>query len=241
VAVGNISAVRVLVVEDEPGLGDALARGLAAEGFGVDVVADGLEGLWRAREQAYAAIVLDIMLPKLNGYALCRQLRSEGIWTPILMLTAKSGEYDEAEALDTGADDFLTKPFSYVVLVARLRALVRRGAGPRPVALTVGDLVLDPAQRSCTRAGAEIQLTPREFALVELLARRSEEVVPKLEILDQVWGPDFPGDPNVVEVYVGYVRRKIDTPFGRSSLLTVRGAGYRLTAAGASAASGAAR
>jgi DNA-binding response OmpR family regulator len=231
--VGIIAGVRVLVVEDEPGLGDALARGLSAEGFGVDVVRDGLEGLWRAREQAYAAIVLDIMLPKLNGYALCRQLRSEGVWTPILMLTAKSGEYDEAEALDTGADDFLTKPFSYVVLVARLRALVRRGAGPRPVALTVGDLVLDPAQRSCVRAGTEISLTGREFALLELLARRAEEVVPKLEILDQVWGPEFPGDPNVVEVYVGYVRRKIDTPFGRSSLVTVRGAGYRLTATGA--------
>jgi DNA-binding response OmpR family regulator len=241
VDVGTICAVRVLVVEDEPGLGDALARGLAAEGFGVDVVRDGLEGLWRAREQAYGAIVLDIMLPKLNGYALCRQLRSEGVWTPILMLTAKSGEYDEAEALDTGADDFLSKPFSYVVLVARLRALVRRGAGPRPVALTVGDLVLDPARRSCSRAGNEIQLTPREFALLELLARRAEEVVPKLEILDQVWGPDFPGDPNVVEVYVGYVRRKIDAPFGRSSLVTVRGAGYRLTAAGTPAASGVAR
>jgi DNA-binding response OmpR family regulator len=149
------------------------------------------------------------------------------------MLTAKSGEYDEAEALDTGADDFLTKPFSYVVLVARLRALVRRGAGPRPVALTVGDLILDPARRSCSRAGTDISLTNREFALVELLARRAEEVVPKLEILDQVWGPEFPGDPNVVEVYVGYVRRKIDTPFGRSSLQTVRGAGYRLTANGA--------
>jgi two-component system, OmpR family, response regulator len=231
--VGIIAGVRVLVVEDEPGLGDALARGLSAEGFGVDVVPDGLEGLWRAREQAYAAIILDIMLPKLNGYALCRQLRSEGIWTPILMLTAKSGEYDEAEALDTGADDFLSKPFSYVVLVARLRALVRRGAGPRPVALTVGDLVLDPAQRSCARAGTAISLTGREFALLELLARRAEEVVPKLEILDQVWGPEFPGDPNVVEVYVGYVRRKIDIPFGRSSLVTVRGAGYRLTATGA--------
>ena len=201
----------------------------------MDVVADGLEGLWRAREQSYAAIVLDIMLPKLNGYALCRQLRAEEIWTPILMLTAKSGEYDEAEALDTGADDFLTKPFSYVVLVARLRALVRRGAGPRPVAVTVGDLVLDPARRTCTRAGEPIALTSREFSLVELLARRAEEVVPKLEILDQVWGSEFPGDPNVVEVYVGYVRRKIDIPFGRSSLVTVRGAGYRLTAAGSPA------
>jgi two-component system, OmpR family, response regulator len=220
--------VRVLVVEDEVRLGAAIERGLAAEGFSVDLVHDGLEGLWRAREQAYSAVVLDILLPGMNGYEVCRTLRSEEVWTPILMLTAKSGEYDEAEALDTGADDFLSKPFSFVVLVARLRALVRRGGSPRPPALECGDLVLDPATRRCTRGGVIVDLTGREFALLERLLRRPNEVVEKSELLDDVWGHDFAGDPNVVEVYVGYLRRKLDAPFGRRSIQTVRGAGYRL-------------
>jgi DNA-binding response OmpR family regulator len=164
----------------------------------------------------------------MNGYRVCRTLRDEEIWTPILMLTAKDGEYDEAEALDTGADDFLAKPFSFVVLVARLRALVRRGTHSRPAVLEVGDLVLDPVTRVCARGDTEIKLTAREFGVLELLMRRAGEVVPKAEILDRVWGPDFDGDPNVVEVYVGYLRRKIDQPFGRRTLRTVRGTGYEL-------------
>jgi two-component system OmpR family response regulator len=220
--------VRVLVVDDEERLAAAVARGLTAEGFDVEVCHDGLEGLWRARERPYDAIVLDILLPGLTGYEVCRRLRSSEVWTPILMLTAKDGEYDEAEGLDTGADDFLSKPFSFVVLVARLRALARRGSGPRPARLEVGDLVLDPATRACQRGPTPVPLTPRELSLLELLMRHPGQVLTKVEILDRVWGHDFNGDPNVVEVYVGYLRRKIDEPFGRRSLQTVRGAGYRL-------------
>jgi DNA-binding response OmpR family regulator len=219
--------MRVLLVEDEVGLAGALARGLGAEGFGVDVTHDGLDGLHRAREANYAAIVLDIMLPGMNGYQVCRTLRDEGVWTPILMLTAKSGEFDEAEALDTGADDFLSKPFSFLVLVARLRALVRRGAVPRPVVLAVGDLRLDPATRQCFRGDDEVELTAREFSLLEHLMRAPEEVVTKRALLEGVWGHESE-DLNVVEVYAGYVRRKIDVPYGRRSLVTVRGAGYRI-------------
>lgn len=225
---GDTGGVRVLVVEDEVPLAQAVARGLTAEGFTVEVVHDGTEGLWRARERDYGAIVLDILLPGTNGYEVCRTLRAEGVWTPILMLTAKDGEYDEAEALDTGADDFLAKPFSWVVLVARLRALQRRGGTPRPPELVVGDLVLDPAARRCQRADVEVALTAREFDLLEALMSRPSEVRPKLDLLDVVWGHDFLGDPNVVEVYVSYLRRKIDEPFGRRSLQTVRGAGYRV-------------
>ena len=221
-------AVRVLLVEDEVTLADAIARGLAAEGFEVEAVHDGLEGLERARAHPYAAIVLDIMLPGRNGYQVCRDLRAEGIWTPILMLTAKDGEWDEAEALDTGADDFLSKPFSFVVLVARLRALLRRGVAPRPAVLEVGDLHLDPATRECNRGGVAISLTAREFALLEHLMRHHDAVVSKSHLLEQVWGADGEGDPNLVEVFVGYLRRKIDTPFERRSLVTIRGAGYRI-------------
>jgi DNA-binding response OmpR family regulator len=221
-------AVRVLVVDDEVRHAQAVARGLVAEGFEVDVTHDGLDGLWRAREHEYGAIVLDLLLPGMNGYQVCRTLRDEGNWTPILMLTAKSGEYDEAEALDTGADDFLSKPFSFVVLVARLRAIARRGRGPRPVALVVGDLVVDPAAREVRVGTAPVELTPREFALLEALARRSPGVASKGELLDEVWGRDRDVDPNAVEVYVGYLRRKVDAPFARSSIQTVRGAGYRL-------------
>ena len=220
--------MRVLVVEDEVRLADAIARGLTAEGFTVEVVHDGLEGLWRARERDYGAIVLDLLLPGANGWEVCRTLRAEAIWTPILMLTAKDGEYDEAEALDTGADDFLAKPFSFVVLVARLRALQRRAALPHASELEVGDLVLDPATRQCRRGDVAIALTAREFEVLEALMRRPGEVLRKRELLDAVWGHDFDGDLNVVEVYVGYVRRKIDGPFGRQSLQTVRGTGYRL-------------
>jgi two-component system OmpR family response regulator len=220
--------MRVLLVEDEVGLADAIVRGLAAEGFEVEAVHNGLEGLELARERHYAAVILDIMLPGMNGYQVCRTLREEGVWTPILMLTAKDGEWDEAEALDTGADDFLSKPFSFVVLVARLRAILRRGSQPRPAVLTVGDLTLDPATRECHRGAEPVDLTAREFALLEHLMRHPQEVVTKRQLLEEVWGHERDADPNVVEVYVGYLRRKIDGPFGRHSLVTVRGAGYRV-------------
>jgi two-component system OmpR family response regulator len=231
VADGHPGAVRVLVVDDEVRLAQAVARGLGAEGFDVDVTHDGLDGLWLARERDYGAIVLDLLLPGMNGYQVCRTLRDEGNWTPILMLTAKSGEYDEAEALDTGADDFLSKPFSFVVLVARLRAIARRGSGPRPAALVVGDLVVDPALHEVHVGGEPVALTPREFSLLEALARRSPQVMTKTELLDDVWGADRDVDPNAVEVYVGYLRRKVDVPFDRAAIQTVRGAGYRLIAA----------
>ncbi|MHB8296665.1 MAG: response regulator transcription factor [Acidimicrobiales bacterium] len=224
--------MRVLVVEDEARLANAIQRGLDAEGFAVDVARDGKEGFRRARERAYDVIVLDIMLPGMNGYKLCAALREQGVWSPILMLTAKDGEMDEAEALDTGADDFLTKPFSYVVLLARIRALMRRGGGRRPSVLQAGDLSLDPAAHRCFRGSVEVRLTPREFSLLELLMRRPGEAVPKPEILEHVWDSSFEGDPNIVEVYVGYVRRKIDLPFGRRAIETVRGSGYRLEASG---------
>jgi two-component system OmpR family response regulator len=220
--------VRVLLVEDEMTLADAIVRGLGAEGFEVEAVHDGLEGLERARAHRYSAIVLDIMLPGRNGFQVCRDLREEGIWTPILMLTAKDGEFDEAEALDTGADDFLSKPFSFVVLVARLRALLRRGTGPRPSVLAVGDLTLDPATRECHRGEHEITLTAREFALLEHLMRHHDQVVSKAELLEEVWGAEADGDPNLVEVFVGYLRKKVDAPFDRHGIVTIRGAGYRV-------------
>jgi two-component system OmpR family response regulator len=225
------AGVRVLLVEDEARLAAAIADGLTAEGFTVDVVHGGADGLRRALAEAYSVIVLDILLPDVNGYEVCATLRERGNTTPILMLTAKDGEYDEAEALDTGADDFLSKPFSYVVLVARLRALVRRG-GARPPVLRAGDLELDPVTRRCQRAGQDIALTPRELALLALLLQRPGEVVPKQRLLDEVWGPAFAGAPNVVEVYVGYLRRKIDAPFGRPLVETLRGVGYRIREAG---------
>jgi DNA-binding response OmpR family regulator len=220
--------MRVLVVDDEEPLAAAVADGLTAEGFDVEVTHDGLDALWRARERQYGAIVLDILLPGMNGYRVCQTLREEGVWTPILMLTAKDGEYDEAEALDTGADDFLSKPFSFVVLVARLRALMRRGAHPRPPLLQSGALVLDPAARVCSRGDVAIKLTAREFSLLEELMRRDGLVARKRDLLDAVWGFEFPGDPNIVEVYVRYLRRKIDAPFGVTTLQTIRGVGYRL-------------
>ncbi len=224
--------MRILAVEDHQRLAMALKRGLEAEGFAVDLAHDGREGLWMASENPYDAIVLDILLPKLSGYRVCADLRRAGNWTPILMLSAKAGEWDEAEALDTGADDFLAKPFSYVVLVAHLRALLRRGARARPSVLSAGDLVLDPATHSCRRAGQEITLTAREFSLLEYLLRRVDEVTAKSEILDHVWDLGFEGDANIVEVYIRYLRRKIDIPFGRNAIETVRGAGYRLAGDG---------
>ena len=220
--------VRVLVVEDEVRLAGALKRGLQAEGFVVDVAHDGQDGLERTRQNEYDAVVLDVMLPKLSGYRVVQALRADRNWVPVLMLSAKDGEYDQADGLDAGADDYLTKPFSYVVLVARLRALLRRGAPERPVSLSAGDLVLDPASKRVTRGEVEITLTAREFALLEYLMRHAGEVVSKVELLEHVWDLYDTGEANVVEVYVGYLRRKIDQPFGRRAVTTVRGAGYRL-------------
>ncbi|WP_033342520.1 response regulator transcription factor [Catenuloplanes japonicus] len=219
--------MRLLVVEDEARMARALQRGLQAEGFAVDVAADGPAGLDLARHGGYDAMILDVMLPGLSGYRVVRQLRAEDVWLPVLMLSAKDGEYDQADGLDCGADDYLTKPFSFVVLLARLRALLRRGAPSRPAVLSVGDLTLDPAQRRVSRGGEEITLTAREFALLEYLMRREGTVVSKTELLDHVWDAAMDTAPNVVEVYVGYLRRKI----GRDVLETVRGAGYRLSAA----------
>jgi two-component system OmpR family response regulator len=227
--------MRVLLVEDEVSLAETVRDGLRAQGFTVDIVGNGVDGLWAATEQphgAYDAIVLDIMLPQLSGYEVCRRLRQREVWTPVLMLTAKDGDYDQADALDLGADDYLTKPFSFVVLVARLRALIRRGAPQRPAMLRAGDLQLDPAARRVTRGDHDIAVTPREFALLEFLLRRRGDVVTKAAIIENVWDASFDGDPNIVEVYVGYLRKKIDHPFGRAAIGTVRGVGYRLDADG---------
>ena len=220
--------MRLLVVEDETRLATAIARGLRAEGFDVDVANTGPDGLWRAREGSYSAIVLDVLLPGLNGFALCRELRAGGIDTPVLLLTAKQGEHDEAEGLELGADDFLRKPFSFVVLVARLRALIRRATGAPDGVLAIGDLRVDPAKRRCWRGPSEIVLTARELELLVALARRRGGTATKPELLSEVWGFEFEGDENIVEVYVGYLRSKIDRPFARTSLQTVRTIGYRL-------------
>ena len=216
------------MIEDDKRLASTLRRGLEAEGFAVDNALDGEQGLWLAAENPYDAIVLDIMLPKVNGFQVCARLREAGNWTPILMLTAKDGELDEAEALDTGADDYLTKPFSYVVLVAHLRALLRRGAAERPVQITIGDLVIDPAAHACSRGDKIIDLTAKEFSIVEFLARRNGEVVSKAEVLEHAWDFAYDGDPSVIDVHMSNIRRKIDKPFHVHSLRTVRGAGYRL-------------
>jgi DNA-binding response OmpR family regulator len=220
--------VRVLVVDDEVRLAEAVARGLRAEGFEVDVAHSGPDGLWRAREGAYAAIVLDILLPGLNGFAVCRELRAGGDRTPVLMLTAKQGEHDEAEGLELGADDFLREPFSFLVLVARLRALIRRATNALDGVLAVGDLRVDPEKRRCWRGPSEVVLTARDLDLLVALARRDGGTATKSELLAEVWGFDFTGDDNIVEVYVRYLRTKIDRPFARNSLQTVRTIGYRL-------------
>ena len=224
--------MRILVVEDEARLAEGLRRGLEAEGFAVDVAATGTDGLWMARGQEYSAILLDIMLPGISGYRICETLRAEKNWTPILMLTAKDGEWDQVEALDTGADDYLTKPFSFAILLARVRALLRRGAGERPSILEAGDLSLDPATKRVARDATAIDLTAREFAVLEYLVRRKGDVVSKREVLEAVWDFDFDGDPNIVEVYVGHLRNKIDRPFGRAAIETLRGSGYRLATDG---------
>ena len=219
--------VRVLMIEDEVTLADAVRRGLEAEGFTVDVAHDGRLGLEIGLERRHDAILLDILLPGMNGFKVCETLRANEVWTPILMLTAKDGEYDEAESLDTGADDFLSKPFSFVVLVARLKALARR-TQIRPATLTVGPLTLDPGTASVRRDGQEIALTRREYALLEALLRRDGAVAPKHDLLREVWGNEFEGDPNIVEVYMGYLRKKIDVDHEHKVLHTVRGVGYRI-------------
>ena len=220
--------MRILVVEDEPRLAEGLRAGLVADGFAVDVALTGTDGLWLAADQPFDGIVLDLMLPGVNGYLICRTLRALGIWTPILILTAKDGEWDEIEGLDTGADDYLTKPFSHAVLVARLRALFRRGAPERPCVLRAGDLRLDPASRRAWRGTAELTLTSRELSLLEFFLRRRGEVLSKREILAHVWDFEFDGDPNIVEVYVRRLRDRVDRPFGRAAIVTLRGAGYRM-------------
>ena len=224
--------MRVLVVEDEKRLVWSLRVGLEAEGFAVDVARDGVDGLWLAREHTYDVIVLDLMLPGMNGYQVCATLRAEKDWTPIVMLTAKDGEWDQVEGLDTGADDYLTKPFSFPVLVARLRAVARRGVPARPAMVEVGDLRVDPAARRVWRGTTEVSLTAREFSLLEFLARHAGDVLSKRQILEAVWDADFDGDPNIVEVYIRHLRNKLDRPFGRETIQTLRGAGYRLDRSG---------
>ncbi|MEV6577025.1 response regulator transcription factor [Streptomyces sp. NPDC051582] len=227
--------MRILVVEDEEGLAESLRRGLSADGHWVDLAHDGHRGLDLARTGSYDAVLLDLMLPGLSGYEICARLRAGGDPTPVLMLTAKDGEYDEAEGLDSGADDYLTKPFSFVVLAARLRALARRAAadaaGPRPT-LQAGDLVLDPAGRRCRRGPHEIELTARELGVLACLMEQPGRAVAKQDILDEVWDAPHAIDPNIVEVYVSSLRKKVDAPFGRRSILTVHGTGYRMAADG---------
>ena len=220
--------MRVLLAEDEVALASTIQRGLRVEGFVVDVVHDGREAVWTAHENDYDVIVLDIMLPQVNGYDVLKQIRADKDWTPVLMLTAKDGEYDQTDAFELGADDYLTKPFSFIVLVARLRALIRRGAPERPVVLEAGDLRLDPHRHRVHRGELELDLTPREFDLLHFLLRHKGAAVTKSQILDSVWDPAYDGDANVVEVYISYLRRKIDVPFGRQAIQTVRGTGYRL-------------
>lgn len=224
--------MRILVVDDEARLAEGLRRGLEAEGFAVDVALTGPDGLWMAREQQYAVILLDIMLPGMSGYRVCETLRAEQNWTPVLMLTAKDGEWDQVEALDTGADDYLSKPFSFAVLVARVRALIRRGTVDRPLVLQAGDVRLDPGARQVWRGETPIDLTAREFSVLELLMQRPGDVFSKKQILDGVWDFDFDGDPNIVEVYVRHLRNKLDRPFARDGIQTLRGAGYRMAVDG---------
>jgi DNA-binding response OmpR family regulator len=222
--------VRILIVEDEATMARSLTRGLEAEGYTVEVAHDGEEALAQARSRAYDAIILDLMLPKLNGYGVTRALRSEGSEVPVLMLTAKQGEFDQTEALDTGADDFLSKPFSYPVLLARLRALIRRGGGSQGAVIECGDLKLDERDHRCWRDGEEIQLTRRELALLTYLCHHRDQAVSKADLLDHVWPQSDERDPNVVEVYIGYLRKKLDVPGEPSHIQTVRSFGYRLVA-----------
>ena len=220
--------MRVLIVEDEVKLAKLLRRGLVEEAHAADVAGSGEDAVWMAAATEYDAIVLDLMLPGMDGLELCRRLRADGVWTPILMLTARDGVEDRIGGLDAGADDYLTKPFSFAELLARLRALVRRGPGERPVVLAAGDLHLDPATRRVWRGDAEIELSAKEFALLETFMRRPGRVLSRYELLEQAWDYEYEHRSNVIDVYVRYLREKIDRPYGRRSIETVRGAGYRL-------------
>jgi DNA-binding response OmpR family regulator len=222
--------VKILLVEDDKRIATIVKRGLEAEGFTVEVALEGTNGLWLATEGTFDLLILDILLPGKNGFQICAELREAGDWTPILMLTAKSGDLDEAEALDTGADDYLTKPFSFAVLVARIHALLRRAGRGEPTPLQSGDLRIEPAQRRVFRGETEIGLTARQFDVLQFLMRRAGDVLSKQEILDGVWEYEFEGDPNIVEVYIRRLRSRIDEPFGRHSIETIRRAGYRLVA-----------
>jgi two-component system OmpR family response regulator len=220
--------VRVLVVEDEVKMASLLKRGLEEEGHAVDLASDGATGVWMGTENPYDAIVLDVMLPDVDGFGVCRKLREAGRWSPILMLTARDAVDDRVAGLDAGADDYLTKPFSFAELLARLRALQRRGEPERPAVLTVDDLVMDPATHRVVRAGVPIQLTRKEFSLLEYFVRHPGEVLSRTKLIEHVWDFSFESDSNVIDVYVRYLRQKIDRPFGKESLETVRGVGYRL-------------
>ncbi len=220
--------MRVLVVEDEVKMAGLLKRGLEEEGYAVDAAGDGREALWLATENPYDAVVLDVMLPDVDGFEVCRRLRHAGRWSPVLMLTARDAVPDRVSGLDAGADDYLTKPFSFAELLARLRALVRRGAPERPPVLGIGDLTLDPASRRVARGDLPIELTAKEFALLEYFMRHPGEVLSRTRLIEHVWDFAYEGDSNVVDVYVRYVREKVDRPFGTDSIETVRGAGYRL-------------
>ena len=220
--------MRVLVVEDETRMASVLKRALEEEGHVVDVAADGTDGLWLATENPYGAVVLDVMLPDFDGFELCRRIRGNGQWVPVIMLTARDSVGDRVRGLDAGADDYLVKPFSLAELAARLRALARRDDRPRPVILAEGDLTLDPAAKRAWRAGTELHLSPKEFALLELFLRHPGDVLTRSRIIEAVWDFAYGGGSNVVDQYVNYLRRKIDTPFGRHDIETVRGMGYRL-------------
>jgi two-component system OmpR family response regulator len=222
------AGVRVLIVEDEPKMAGLIRRGLVEEGHVADVASSGEDALWLAGAHPYEAIVLDVMLPGANGFDTCRRLRSDGIWTPVLMLTARDSVADRVSGLDVGADDYLTKPFSLAELFARLRALARRGGVERPTELAVGDLRLDPATRRVRRGDAEVELSPQEFALLETFMRRPGQVLSRLQLLEHAWDFAYENRSNVVDVYVRYLREKVDRPFGAASIETVRGAGYRL-------------
>ena len=221
--------MRVLIVEDEAKLAGLLRRGLAREGMAVDVVSNGEDALWRAEATDYDAVVLDLMLPGIDGLDVCQRLRAAGVWSPILMLTARDAVRDRVAGLDRGADDYLTKPFSYAELLARLRALSRRGRPERPAELRVGDLRLDPATRRAARGEVEIELSPKEFAVLETFMRRPGEVLSRFQLLEHAWDYEYENRSNVVDAYVRLLRRKIDKPFGLSSIETVRGRGYRLS------------
>ena len=226
--------MRVLIVEDEVKMASLIRRGLREEGMAADVAVKGEDALWMAGSTSYDAIILDVMLPGINGFDACRRLREEGVWAPVLMLTARDGVDDRVAGLDGGADDYLTKPFSFAELLARLRALVRRGPVERPTVLTVGDLHLDPAARRVWRGDTDITLSAKEFALLETFMRRPGEVLDRLQLLEHAWDYDYENRSNVVDVYVRYLREKVDRPFGVESIETVRGAGYRLRADGGS-------